>query len=181
MRLIWLFPVLAVLHFSFEVLASGEPSFQGKRRPFTVVSPPYPAPVVSWHTKKSGVTHIGRHKGKVVLLNFWASWCAACLYEMPDLDKLANHIGHADFEVVTVNLDDAEPSLIARYFERLGVSRLPHYSDPSDRSVISYEIREGLPWSFLIDRKGFIRGYMMGAAEWLTPEGQSLITHYLDE
>lgn len=181
MRLIWLLLVVSVLHLSFDVWASGEPSFQGKRRPYTVVSPPYPAPLVSWHTEKNGVTHIGRHKGNVVLLNFWASWCPACLYEMPDLDKLASHIGHTNFKVVTVNLDDAGPSIIARYFERLGVNSLPRYSDPSDRSIRSYEIREGLPWSFLIDRKGLIRGYMMGAADWLTPEGRSLIAHYLDE
>ncbi len=183
LRLLVLLPLLYVPTdiSAKEVPAFEVPAFNGKRRPFTVVVPAYRAPIVSWYTPTNGITNIRRYQGKVILLNFWATWCAACLYEMPDLDRLAKAVEDRDFAVVTVNLDETDSAVIARYFKRLGVSALPQLSDPLSKSIRSYGIREGLPWSFMVDRSGQIRGYMMGAANWLLPAGRALIAYYLNE
>lgn len=178
---IWIVLLICLWAAPLTALAKEPPSFQGNRRPYTQVVPPYLAPIVTWHKPKGGITNIARYRGKVVVLNFWATWCPACLYEMPDLDTLESVIGHADFSVVTVNLDETNRSKIAAFFDRLNLKSLPLLSDPLLKSIDSYGIREGLPWTFLIDRKGLIRGYLMGAAHWLSPEGQSLIRYYLDE
>lgn len=157
------------------------PSFQGKRRPYTRYAAPFPAPVVSWYKNAAGITNINRFHGKVVLLNFWATWCESCLHELPALDQLESYVDNSNFKVLTINLDNAKPSIIASYFKRLNIKTLPLLRDPLGRSMDAYGIHEGLPWSFLIDRQGNVQGYMMGAAEWMAPEGQSLIDYYLNE
>lgn len=183
MKLFWMVVVVGCLLGPDipDAQADEPPTFQGKRRPYTQVTPAYPAPTISWQKPKGGITNITRYQGKVLVLNFWATWCPACLHEMPDLDKLTDLIDHPEFEVVTVNLDEANRANVKSFFERLNVKTLPLLSDPLLKSIDAYSIREGLPWSFLIDRSGNVRGYLMGAAHWLGPESQSLIRYYLNE
>ena len=172
---------LVLLISGTAVQAVEPPSFQGKRRPYIRYATPFPAPVVSWYKNAAGITNISRDQGKVVLLNFWATWCESCLHELPALDQLESYVDNANFKVLTVNLDNAKPSIIGAYFNRLGIQSLPLLRDPLGHSFDAYGIHEGLPWSFLIDQRGHIQGYMMGAAEWVAPEGRSLIDYYLNK
>jgi thiol-disulfide isomerase/thioredoxin len=158
---------------------SGPPSFQGARRPYTQVSPPYPAPVTPFYTKKGGVTNLRRYRGKVVVLNFWATWCPSCLHELPALNRLQSDLGNKGLAVVTVNVDEADPVRVARYFSRLGIENLPLLQDPAARAPKAFKTHHGLPWSFIIDRTGLVQGYMMGSADWDSEQGRGLIGYYL--
>ena len=155
------------------------PSFNGKRRPWTIVRPPAPAPVLRLTTKKGSVVTTDRFKGRVILLNFWATWCPACLYELPDLEKLHVMLGREGLSVVPVNLDENGHRVAQPYFERLGIRNLPLLLDPAGDSATLYGLREGLPWSFLVDRQGLMQGYLMGAADWTGEDGLALLRHYL--
>lgn len=154
------------------------PRFQGRNFPFTIVRPVQPAPVTPLHTLKGGVTTLRRFSGRVVLLNLWATWCPACVYEMPSLDKLQARLGGDRFTVITLSVDSQGARDVVPFFRRLGIRNLPAYLDPVGRTAEALEVAEGLPWTFLIDHRGRVMGYMKGAADWDSPEARALIRYY---
>lgn len=155
------------------------PQLEGRRSGFTYLSPTLNAPVTPMHRPNGGVTNLSRYRGQVVLLNLWATWCAACLRELPKLDRLQSTMAPKGLAVVPVSLDDSGPETIKYYFERLGIQSLPILSDPSKRAAKAFEIHSGLPWTFLIDRNGIVVGYMKGAADWDTPDAARFLDYFL--
>ncbi len=157
---------------------SGPPSFQGARRPYTVVNPPYPAPITPMYTAGGGVTNLRKFRGKLVLLNFWATWCPACLYELPALDRLQRDRGGDRFEVLTLNVDQGGSANVDGYFDRLKIRHLPLLYDPAGRAPTAFKLHHGLPWTFIIDADGYVQGYVMGMADWDLKEAQALLDYY---
>jgi thiol-disulfide isomerase/thioredoxin len=117
-------------------------------------------------------------RGKVVLLNLWATWCLPCRKEMPALDRLQAELGGADFAVVPVSIDTGDPQRPAEFLRSVGVTNLPLYTDRS--TAIFQDLKHrgmalGLPVSVLIDRNGCRLGHMNAPAEWDSAEGKRLI------
>lgn len=154
------------------------PSFQGRQFPFTILKPPQAAPSAPLYTMKGGVTTLRRYRGKVVLLNIWATWCPACLHEMPSLDRLQAKLGGDSFSVVSLSVDEGGAKKVLPYLERLKIKNLPVYLDPVGRTAQALGVGEGLPWTFLINPQGRVMGYMKGSADWESPAARKLIRYY---
>ncbi len=106
-------------------------------------------------------------RGRVVLMNFWATWCPPCIREMPSLDRLQARFDKSVFEVVLIS-EDRDPSVIEPFYERLRLENLAGYHDPYSR--LSRELGvPGLPTTILIDRNGNEVGRVLGSAEWDSP------------
>ncbi len=159
--------------------AGAPPIFNGKRRPFIIVRPPTRVPSTTFTNEKNGILNLDRFNGRVLLVNFWATWCPACLHELPDLDQLQRLMATDGLEVVAINLDIEGTRLARPYFQRLNIRSLPLYLDPTGHTAEAFGLREGLPWTFVIDRDGLIQGYLMGAADWSSDDGIRLLRHYL--
>jgi thiol-disulfide isomerase/thioredoxin len=155
------------------------PSFQGNQRPFTILKPAEPAPASPIYTLGGGVTTLRRFSGKVILLNIWATWCPACLFEMPTLGKLQAETGGARFSVVTLSIDEGGAKVVSKYLKRLGVQNLPAYLDPAGRMIDTLQVGKALPLSLIIDHRGRVMGYMKGAADWTSAEARTLIDYYI--
>ena len=108
-------------------------------------------------------------KGKVVLLNVWATWCTSCREEMPTLDRLQAQLGGPDFEVVALSIDRAGPEVVRAFFAETAVKNLALYIDQSGRANRKLGVI-GLPTTLLIDRDGLEVGRLIGPAEWDAPE-----------
>ena len=160
--------------------ANDPPRFQGHSFPFIVLHPTQPAPTNPLHTLRGGVTHLGRFGGKVVLLNIWATWCLPCVYELPSLERLQAAIGGDRFTVIALSVDGRGADDVSPFLKRLGIGALPVYLDSAGRIVEALQVREGLPWTFVIDHRGQVMGYLKGAADWTSPEARALIRYYLD-
>ena len=104
-------------------------------------------------------------RGKVVLLNVWATWCAPCREEMPALDRLQAQLGGPAFQVVAVSVDQQGRDVAQRFFKEIGVKSLDFYIDPSARAAFQLDAK-GLPVSILIDRQGRQVGRKLGAVAW---------------
>ena len=113
-------------------------------------------------------------KGRVVLLNLWATWCAPCRKEMPDLAKLEKELGSDQFEVVAVSVDRKGAEASAAFLKETGVDNLKLYVEPSTKIVNDVQ-SAGLPASILVDRQGRELGRILGPAEWASPAAQALI------
>jgi thiol-disulfide isomerase/thioredoxin len=116
--------------------------------------------------------------GKVVLLNFWATWCAPCLAELPDLDRLQAVFSRDQFIVLALCEDAKSISMIQTYYDRRRVEVLGGFMDPLGMALRAYAV-PALPTSFILDRTGRARGMLPGAAPWASPEAKALITYYL--
>ena len=120
-------------------------------------------------------------RGKIVLVNFWATWCAPCVVEMPYLDALQGRYGSDDFEVVTISMDRRIEEPLA-FFEERALENLNFYFDPG-MSIAFNEMgsaNRGLPLTILYDRNGFEIGRLAGEAAWDSPEAHALIEAALE-
>ena len=102
-------------------------------------------------------------RGRVVLLNFWATWCKPCEAEMPAMQRLANELAGTDFELIAVSVD-ASPDEVRAFRERLGL-RFPILLDPDKRVASAYQSYR-YPESYLIDRDGRILSRYIGPRDW---------------
>ena len=113
-------------------------------------------------------------RGKVVLLNIWATWCVPCRDEMPALDKLETKLGGKDFEVVAVNIDKGGPEKPASFLKEVGATHLALYIDPTGK-LFSTVKTVGMPTTLVIDRNGKEIGRLIGPADWASPGALALI------
>jgi len=117
-------------------------------------------------------------RGKVVLLNLWATWCAPCRKEMPALDRLQAALGGKDFEVVALSVDTRNLDRRKPFLDSVGVKSLAFYADPKADSLQILKGAAkvvGLPTTLLVDRRGCDLGVMAGPAEWDSPDAQALV------
>jgi thiol-disulfide isomerase/thioredoxin len=142
--------------------AVGQPASLGQ---FIPADPPRPAPEVSFAAESGGNVSLAEFRGRVVLLNLWATWCEPCIREMPALDRLQAKLGGKDFAVVLVSQDRGGANVVDPFFAKLGLANLKTYLDPKSTVGHGFGVA-GLPTSFLIGRDGKILGSVQGAAAW---------------
>jgi thiol-disulfide isomerase/thioredoxin len=117
-------------------------------------------------------------KGRAVLFNLWATWCAPCRAEMPSLDRLEAAKGGPGFEVVAVNVDTARLDRRGPFLDGIGVKRLVRYADPS--GDVFETLRKdgkalGLPVTLIIDKHGCEVGAVEGGVKWDSAQAQALV------
>jgi thiol-disulfide isomerase/thioredoxin len=135
-----------------------------------------PKPVEHFEFQKSdgSATALANWKGRVVLLNLWATWCAPCRKEMPDLANLQKLLGGPDFEVVALSVDRKGLAASAAFLKEQGVENLSVYADPDMNSMAALQA-VGLPATILIDREGREAARRLGPAEWASPDAVNLV------
>jgi cytochrome c biogenesis protein CcmG/thiol:disulfide interchange protein DsbE len=115
-----------------------------------------------------GEMDLASQRGKVVVLNFWATWCPPCVSEMPSLERLYRTLSPEGLSVVTVSTDEGQAEL--RRFVSQGGLTLPVLLDPGGRVAEGAYRTTGYPETFLLDRQGRILRHVVGPAEWDSPE-----------
>ena len=109
--------------------------------------------------------HLAGYRGRVVLLNFWATWCAPCVEEMPSL--LVLHHDRPDLAILAVSVDE-DPEAYSRFLVRHHVD-LTTVRDPEQKAARLFHT-EGWPETYIIDRQGVIRRKVVGPQDWNSPE-----------
>lgn len=119
------------------------------------------------------------YKGKVVLLNFWATWCPPCRLEMPTIEKAYQKYKTKGFEVLAVSVDAGPKSAIQHFLQELDLS-FQVLLDPDMETLRTFR-SSALPTTVVIDRRGNIRWRELGYRDWTDPESMKLITGLLGE
>jgi thiol-disulfide isomerase/thioredoxin len=113
-------------------------------------------------------------RGKTVLVNLWATWCAPCIREMPSLNRLQARLGGADFTVLAISLDRGGPDKPGKFLTSNNLSNLGLYLDQKNDLMASLGVI-GLPLTVLVDREGREVARLAGPAEWDTPEAEAAV------
>lgn len=132
---------------------------------FEVIENPIPAPQTKFQDREGKPVSFSDFRGKTLLVNFWATWCAPCLYEMPSLNRLQKALGGDGFEVITISLDRQGYDVIDPFFEKTQIDALQAYLDRSNKLTLEVGAI-GLPTSILIDKNGRLITRMVGPVEW---------------
>ena len=115
-------------------------------------------------------------KGNIMILNFWATWCAPCKREMPSLEKLTNQFPKV--KVYAINMEQPNKLKVRDFFRSIGVASLDTYYDPKLKLVKQFKMR-GLPTSILIDKNGNEFGRVIGEIDFVSDDFISLIKEYI--
>jgi cytochrome c biogenesis protein CcmG/thiol:disulfide interchange protein DsbE len=125
------------------------------------------------------VTLHQRYRGKVTLLNIWATWCEPCKIEMPAMEGVYQALGPRGFAIAAVSIDEGSPDEVRAFGQELGLS----FDLLQDRSTRIQQIYQttGVPESFLLNRQGVIVKRIIGPHDWNSPANRALVERLLNE
>ena len=146
--------------------------------PFDLLDPPRPLPELRFVDGEGRPLTLADFRGKVILLNLWATWCIPCIAEMPTLDRLQAKLGGPDFQVIVLAIDIGGLPLVEKFYRALKLKALGIYVDKTARARVALGVA-GIPTTLLIDRQGREIGRLAGPAEWDNPEAIKAIRRYL--
>ena len=127
-----------------------------------------------------GTTHsLSQYQGKVVFLNFWATWCGPCKVEMPAMEALYQDFQSQGMEILAVSVDQQGAVVTRPFKEAMGLS-FPILHDSDYQVGLTYGART-LPMTYVIDRRGVIRQRVFGARDWNGPDARKLMSELLAE
>ena len=157
------------------------PHFAGPSSQFVQIDPPEEAGSLVLTDLAGKTRALSAYRGKAVLLNFWASWCPPCRRELPILRRLQTKSAREPFVVVPVSLDKSV-AIVRTYLDRLGLADLKTFIDaegtvasgPQSAKPTPFPLY-GMPMTYLLDREARSVGYLVGEADWASPEGLELL------
>jgi thiol-disulfide isomerase/thioredoxin len=161
------------------------PTFESGRYQFTIIRPQQELPSIRLFRLEGGTIDLSSLRGKPILLNFWASWCAACRTELPILERQYRNVWRRDLHVVAVSEERSSRETIERFVKTLDLRTLPIYLDPNGYVAYSDGANErnapfalyGMPITYAIASSGWVVGYMPGAADWSSAPANDLIEY----
>lgn len=171
--------LVVLLPASWAGAAEGEGDMprRAKLGEFVPSQQPAPAPAVSLTDVSGNTVELSDFKGRLVVVNLWATWCEPCLREMPSLERLQSKLGDR-IAVLGVSQDRGGNKTVEPFIAKLGLKSVKIFIDPKSVVGRAFEVR-GLPTSLLIDRDGKLLGRVEGAAEWDSPKIMAVLDRFL--
>lgn len=159
--------------------AADYPPTEGAMQGFVLKTERRPAPDAPFLDVDGNVRHLADFRGRALLVNFWAVWCAPCRHELPSLAALHARYGGPRFRVLAVSVDEGGREAALPFLrEELGLAELPVYFDRT-RKLADALGAHGLPVSLLLDPRHRLVGFMTGMADWDAPGAHRLIESVL--
>jgi thiol-disulfide isomerase/thioredoxin len=121
------------------------------------------APVLHLKDLPGQYHSLDQYRGKVVLVNFWGSWCSTCIEEMPGLQRLQQKFKHGEFVVLAVNVNQTRTT-VKRFLQKVAID-LTVVMDTSAKTAESWKV-DFYPSSFIIDKSGYLRFFAIGKVDW---------------
>ena len=154
-------------------------AFSGSVYAFTFVTPGGKVPDIKLIRDDGKIVSLASFKGKVVLVNFWATWCPPCVREMPDLNRLYSMLHKKGLEIVAIANPRDSVDRIKNFFKFNGI-QFHYYMDQDFTAARAFMVR-ALPTTYVIDKKGIVRQRFVGARPWTSPQFLDFFNSLLKE
>ena len=138
------------------------------------LNPPGALPDAAFVTPDGESHYLSAFKGRGMVVNMWATWCAPCVAEMPSLDMLSKALAPHDIAVLPLSSDRGGADTVRAWYQAHGITALPVLLDPKGEMARAFNAR-GIPTTVIIDKAGRVVARMEGAADWAAPGAQALI------
>ncbi|CAM5529322.1 Thiol:disulfide interchange protein TlpA [Mycolicibacterium aubagnense] len=146
-----------------------DPAAADPPKNFVLRDAPAPVPELQFTDGEGNPQKLADFRGKVVLLNVWATWCPPCRKEMPTLDRLQAALGGPDFKVVALSIDRGGTEVVKKFYADIGIQHLAIHIDASSKAGFAVATA-GLPTTLLIDAQGQEVARLTGPEEWDAPD-----------
>ena len=168
------------------ILAAGQaaaapdlkPLADGDMNKLAIHEEPKPVSEAEFETTEGETATLADYRGKYVLVNFWATWCAPCRKEMPALSALQDELGGDRFEVVTIATGRNPPPAMTEFFAEIGVDNLPLHRDPGSKLAREMGVL-GLPITVILNPEGQEVARLQGDAAWDSEPAKAVISALL--
>ncbi|MGR3634837.1 MAG: TlpA family protein disulfide reductase [Shimia sp.] len=152
---------------------------EGDMRKLNVHSEPKAVSSKSFTSEDGEDMTLEAYRGKIVLLNFWATWCAPCRHEMPMLSELQTQLGSDAFAVVTIATGRNMVPAMKKFFADIGVDNLPLHRDP--KQILARDMAVfGLPATLVIDASGKEIARLQGDADWSSENARAIVSALIE-
>jgi thiol-disulfide isomerase/thioredoxin len=138
------------------------------------VSPPADPPDGVFMAADGSSHRLAEFKGRGMVVNMWATWCAPCVVELPSLDALAKALAPQDIAVLPLSSDRGGAAAVESWYRQHGITGLPVLLDPKGALARAFNAR-GIPTTVVINASGRVVARLEGAADWGSPAAQALI------
>jgi thiol-disulfide isomerase/thioredoxin len=145
---------------------------------FNLWSEPRPLPALRFVDERGSTLSLADFRGKVVLLNVWATWCTPCQEEMPALDRLDARLGGPRFKVLALSIDGLGAEVVRDFYDLLELRSLGVYVDATGRAMSELGA-VGIPLTLLVDGEGRELGRLAGARKWDGDDAVALVESHL--
>jgi thiol-disulfide isomerase/thioredoxin len=153
----------------------------GEMAAFEFHAAPEPATDATFLDEDGAEVSVADFEGKVLLVNLWATWCAPCVHEMPQLDALEAELGGPDFQVIAISADRRPREEVEEVLrDRIGATHIASYMDNNLGFSLGSRV-EGWPTTILYDREGRELGRIARPAEWASADAHALIEAVIEE
>ena len=130
-----------------------------------VARPPLAVPAITFNAADGSAHRLGDFKGRGMVVNLWATWCAPCVAELPALDVLSQALAPDDIAVLPLSSDHGGAAAVRAFYDKHGIGHLPVLLDPLGAAAQAWGVR-GIPTTFIIGRDGLQHASLQGAADW---------------
>lgn len=176
-------PMLLATARASRAQGSWPPAFEAGRSQFTVVRPRAAMPPMRLQDLHGKDVVVTAKPGRITLVNFWATWCAACRLDLPTLASLAGSRPDR-LDIVAICTDTKDLPKIRKFLGGLAVQNLVCYADAygaaAEASTAMFPL-VGMPVTYLVGTSGHVEGYIAGAPDWLSPAGARLLQFYREQ
>jgi thiol-disulfide isomerase/thioredoxin len=164
---------------TISAIAFAEAPKDGDMVNFIEKIPPEPTPNTLFTSPDGKIINLHDLKGTWVLLNFWATWCAPCIRELPSIYELQKNIINNKFKILLISIDKAGSQTYEPFLKNLNLQDLESASDPRSKLMRVLKLT-GIPTTLLLDPGGRIVGSLTGDANWSSRSAKKLIDYYIN-
>jgi thiol-disulfide isomerase/thioredoxin len=148
--------------------------------PLTALKPRPPAPTFTLKGAQDGTYSLKQYQGKVVLINFWATWCPPCQVEMPSIERLYQLLARRDFVALALDQGEEQSAVFAFLGQLSPMPSFPVLLDQKSKVAHAFHV-QGIPTTFLVDKAGHIAYKAVGGRNYMAPNIKDIVIKLIKE
>ena len=179
--------ILASLSVAFAGGAHAYPGMQQANKPIestvdliNVLPQTYPIEVVAFSDANGKPIDFSQYKGKVVMVNMWATWCPPCVRELPAIERLATKFKAEEFALLPISIDAGGKQQVQPFLTSLGMANFNSYYDPTQNLGQVFPL-DTIPATFILDQNGQLIAFVRSFVDWDDAKAVSLIQSFIDK